>query len=171
MTARRGQREGMRAQRGQLEARMGAIDARIRKDFPDYFDLVRPQPLQGPHAQRILGADEAVLIAVPGPFGTHVVSLTKEGASWARAALTESEVEEVVNRLRYDAGAAVNATPEQLRAWQADRPAGERPSYDRVSAYGLYRLLFEPVEQQLKGKKRVFVVAGGAWPACLSQCW
>jgi CHAT domain-containing protein len=31
-----------------------------------------------------------------------------------------------------------------------------------VSAFALYRVLFEPVEQVLKGKKRVFVVAGGS---------
>ena len=159
------ERSRLRAERAGAEARMKAIDERLRKDFPDYFQLVRPQALQGPEVQNMLGADEAVLIAVPGPFGTHVIAFSEDYAQWARAVLDDGDMRSAVGRLRYDAGAAVDASPQQLAEWQKDRPAGDRMSFDRMTAFGLYRAMFEPVEAVLKGKKRVYVVAGGSLAA------
>jgi len=43
-------------------------------------------------------------------------------------------------------------------------PAGDRLSFDRATAFLLYRNLFEPVERVLQGKNRVYVVAGGTAP-------
>jgi CHAT domain-containing protein/tetratricopeptide (TPR) repeat protein len=154
------ERVRLRAERESMEKRMAAIDGRLRSEFPEYFDLVKPQPLQGPEAQQLLEPDEAVLIAVPGMLGTHVVAFSRDRAQWARADGKEAEVRIAVDRLRYDAGAHVDAPPELVKQWEADRPQGGRPSFDRATAYGLYRRLFEPVEEVLKGKKRVYVVAG-----------
>jgi hypothetical protein len=102
---------------------MEQVDARIKAQFPEYFQLVRPGAVPGEDTQRLLGPDDAILIAVPGSFGTHVLSVTRELADWARSDWTRQEIADAVARLRYDAGAQVDASPEQVRAWEAGRRA------------------------------------------------
>jgi CHAT domain-containing protein/tetratricopeptide (TPR) repeat protein len=159
------ERARMQAEREAAAARIRAIDGRIEKEFPQYHLLVRPSPIQGPDAEKMLQADEAVVIAVPGPFGTHVLVMTREGGHWVRSDWDEQRVEMAVKRLRYDAGAQVDAAPELIREWDADRPAGGRPSFDRTTAYGLYTAVFQPAEILLKDKKRVYVIGGEALAA------
>jgi hypothetical protein len=159
------ERTQMRGERDTATRRIEAIDARIGKEFPDYHLLVRPQPIQGPEAQALLKEDEAVLIAVPGRFGTHLLALSRERAEWVRSNWTDENIIYAVNRLRYDVGAQVTATPEQAQEWEKERPAGDRPSFDRTTAYHLYTAVFEPVEGVLKNKKRVYVIAGEALAA------
>jgi CHAT domain-containing protein len=159
------ERTQMRGERDTATQRIEAIDARIGKEFPDYHLLVRPQPIQGPEAQALLKEDEAVLIAVPGRFGTHLLALSRERAEWVRTDWTDQNISYAVNRLRFDVGAQVTATPEQAQEWEKEGPPGDRPSFDRTTAYRLYTAVFEPVEGVLKNKKRVYVIAGEALAA------
>jgi len=154
------ERARLQAERAQAQTRIGTIDARIATDFTDYQTLVRPAPVQGPVAQQLLREDEALLLAVPGPFGTHVLVMTRDGGHWARSDWTQRDVEAAVERLRFDAGAQVIAPPEQLRQWEAERPAGGRLAFDRTKAHALYNAVVQPAEVLLKGKKRVYIVAG-----------
>ncbi len=156
------ERAAMLAERGRAETRIREIDARIEQEFPDYHILVRPGPVQGPIAQRLLAEDEGLVIAVPGPFGTHVLALTREGGAWVRSDWDENRVEMAVSRLRYDAGAQVDAPADVIARWEAARPAGGRMSFDRATAFGLYTAVFQPAEALLRGKKRVYVIGGGA---------
>jgi CHAT domain-containing protein/tetratricopeptide (TPR) repeat protein len=159
------ERTQMRGERDTATRRIEAIDARIAKEFPDYHLLVRPQPIQGPEAQALLKEDEAVLIAVPGRFGTHLLAMSRERAEWVRTDWTDENVIYAVNRLRFDVGAQVTATPEQAQEWEKERPAGDRLSFDRTTAHNLYTAVFAPVEGVLKNKKRVYVIAGEALAA------
>jgi CHAT domain-containing protein/tetratricopeptide (TPR) repeat protein len=153
-------RTQLRGERDRVQARMEQVDERIKARFPEYFQLVRPGAVSGGDTQRLLGPDDAILIAVPGTFGTHVLAVTRERAEWARSDWTQRETADAVARLRFDAGAQVDASPEQLRAWEAERPADGRPSFDRKVAYQLYTALVQPVEPALAGKKRIYVIAG-----------
>ena len=154
------ERDQLRAERERVEARVAAIDARLRSEFPDYFSLVQPQLVQGPDAQRMLRPDEAMLVVVPSEFGTHVMAFTNEGAEWGQAEATATDIKSMVDRLRWDAGAQSDATPEQVRAWEAARPRGARPAFDRSTAHDLYRQVLGPLERVFAGKRRIYVVAG-----------
>ncbi len=152
-------RAGLRTRQTAIEGEMTRIDDRLRREAPAYFALIRPEPLAVADAQRLLGADEAVLLVVPTRFGTHVAALTREGLNWTRAAMTATEVNTAVARLRrdLDPGGAVRAAETS-----APRPVTGAPAYDRQTAWRLYQTLVAPVAPALAGKRHVFVAADGA---------
>jgi len=154
-------RAQLREERSALTERLAAVDARLMKEFPDYFALIRPQPLDLAAAQGMLGADEAILLAVPTRYGTHVMAVTREGAAWARSEWNEDRVGAAAERLRWDASGTAQGDPERVRAWLAEQRDGVL-KFDRATAYALYQQLVAPVASQLEGKKRLYVAAGSA---------
>jgi CHAT domain-containing protein/tetratricopeptide (TPR) repeat protein len=155
-------RSGLRARLTQVESRLDAIEARLRADFPDYFALIRPSPLEFAAVQRLLGPDEALLLAVPSAFGTHVVALTSDRVHWARSDWNADRVITVVQRLRWDLGAVVTVSEARRRDWEAEARPAEAPSFARGQAFALHQELVAPVAPLLAGKRRLFIAAGGA---------
>ena len=156
----------MRARIGEervaIEARMDAIDARLQAEFPDYFALIRPEALAVAEAQALLGPDEAILLVVPGTFGTHVMAVTHDAIRWQRAEWTAEDIGKAVNRLRWDVGASVAVSEAQAAEWEDEYVEGMPFSYDRATAYALYRQIVAPIAETLEGKRELFVAAGGA---------
>lgn len=132
-------RATLATERQRLGARMEAVDARLRAEFPDYFTLVRPEPLDIAATQKLLKPDEAVLLAVPSEFGTHVVAVSRTDFKWVRSDWTRDEVWAAVARLLWDAGSR----------------------FDRDTAFELHQQLVAPLADVLAGKRHVFIVAGG----------
>lgn len=153
-------RERLRTERGEIEARMDAIDATLRADFPDYFALVRPEPLTVEQTSALLGPDEAILLTVPTEFGTHVMALTSDGATWARSDWTREEIGDAVRRLRWDVGASVETSEEELAEWRAAQADGF--AFDRATAHALYNQVVAPVAGALEGRNQLFIASGGA---------
>ena len=153
-------REPLRAERERIAARMDEIDAAVRRDFPRYWELVRPEALSTDAARALLGPDEAVLLVVPGFRGTHVVAVTQDGAGWTRSDWTRDRVDAAVQRLLWDVGANVAVDPAQAAQWE--RAGGSGYGYDRATAYALYRELVAPAAAALAGKRHVFVAAAGS---------
>lgn len=133
--------------RDELEARMTETDAVLRRDFPQYFALVRPEALDVAATQALLAPDEAVLLVVPAQFGTHVMAVSQTGFQWVRSEWTREQVSEAVGRLLRDISVTM---------------AQEGYSYDRRTAYALYRELVVPVASVLKGKRHVFIATAGS---------
>lgn len=150
----------LRAERERIEARMDAIDAMLRTEFPDYFALVRPEPLTVEQTAALLTPDEAILLAVPTEFGTHVMALTSDGATWARSEWTHEEIGDAVRRLRWDVGATVIASPEEIAAWSVTQEQGL--AFDRNTAHALYEQIVAPVRPALLGRTQLFVASGRA---------
>jgi len=147
-----------------VQARIGAIDARLRAEAPDYFALIRPEPLDVPAAQALLAPDEAILLVVPSTSGTHVMAVTRDNAQWWRSGWNAARVRTAVQRLRWDAGASVDGSAEELAALRA-RPRSGRPGFDRTTAHALYQELIAQGSSLLVGRRRVYVAAGGALAA------
>ena len=63
-------RARLRAERISVADRLQAVDDRLAREFPDYFALIKPQPLDVAAAQRLLGPDQAILLTVRSEFGT-----------------------------------------------------------------------------------------------------
>ncbi|MGZ8361672.1 MAG: tetratricopeptide repeat protein, partial [Allosphingosinicella sp.] len=155
-------RTAIAARSAGIEARMAEIDARLGRDFPDYFALVRPAPLDQAAAQRLLAADEAILMVVPTPYGTHAMAVTRDSVEWTRSALDTEAVDAIVQRLRWDLGAQVSVPEDQLRQWQAEAAvAAAGPTFDRAAAYRLHQELVAPLAATLAGKTRLYVAAAG----------
>lgn len=153
-------RAELRAERIQIEARMDALDATLRSDFPQYFSLVRPDPLDVAAARALLAPDEAILLIVPTTFGTHVIALSRTGMEWTRSEWTRVEINAAVRRLLWDVGANVNVGTELSSRWQSEGGAGY--PFARRTAFDLYRQIVAPVASVLQGKRHVFVAAAGS---------
>jgi hypothetical protein len=153
---------GLRTRLTQVEARLDGIDARLRAEFPDYFALIRPTPLDIAAAQRLLGPDEALLLAVPSAFGTHVVALTSDRVAWVRSGWNTARVNATVQRLRWDLGANVTVPEARRRRWEAEAQAAGRTVFRTRRSLCLHQELIAPVAPLLAGKRRLFVAAGGA---------
>lgn len=138
----------LREEQATLEAEIARIDERLRNEAPQYHALVRPEPLELAAAQQLLAPDEAALIVVPTQFGTHVMALSREKMEWRRAELTESDVEAAVGKLRNDL---------TLVKW---KPVIS--GFDRSTAHHLYQSLVAPVGDVIRGKRHLFIAAGGA---------
>ena len=145
-----------------LEQGIAAIDARFEKEFPDFFSLLRPAPVSIPELFALLKQtpDEAVLMVLPTPFGTHTIAISASNFDWQVSDLQEGVIDAAVRRLRWDLGASVDVTPSEEDEW-LNEGEGAYP-FDRAMAFGFYRQLVEPVEDVLKGKRHVYVVAGGS---------
>ena len=154
------QRSTLRAERDRIAARLDSIDARLRREFPIFFDLVRPEALSLAATRAMLRADEALLLVVPGFRGTHVVAVTSDGAHWVRSGWTRDQVNAAVRRLLWDVGANVSVSEDQGAQWVEEGGAGY--PYDRRTAHDLYRAIVGPVADALAGKRHVFIAAGGA---------
>lgn len=153
------------ARLAQVSARIEAVEPRLRRDAPEYFDFILPVPLDIAAAQRMLGADDAFLLVVPGHFGTHVVAVTTDNVQWHRSGWNADRVRAAVQRLRWDVGARFDGTSEEQAALAATESGTGRPSFDRTTAHILYRELVAPVRQVLGERRRIYIAAGGSLAA------
>ncbi|NNC73687.1 MAG: CHAT domain-containing protein [Sphingomonadaceae bacterium] len=154
-------RENLAGERAGIEARMDEIDATLRADFPEYFGLIRPEALSLEDTAALLAPDEAILLTLPTDFGTHVMAVTSEGATWARSEWTKEEVASAVRRLRWEVGASVNLEDGEEEAWSAAIEEGSPFPFDRTTAHALYNAVVAPVAGSLEGKRHLYIAAGG----------
>ncbi|WP_054119699.1 CHAT domain-containing protein [Porphyrobacter sp. AAP60] len=129
-----------------VEQRVGEIDARLAVEAPQYFAILNQQSVELEQLRTILGPDEAVLLLVPTLHGTHTMVVTREAIRWQKADPNLSGIQDAV---------------ETLREGLEIEGGGTLPEFDLELAYGFYAHLIEPVEEGLKGKQRVYVVADG----------
>ena len=141
-----------------LENRIAALDVQIAAKAPQYSAIVNQPALSLQEAQAMLREDEAVLMVVPGEFGTHVMALTREGLQWHRADIDAKAVGEAVSHLRAQLDPSGLSRATMLGTAQPRKDAG----YDRTAAWELYAALVRPVEASLAGKGHLFVAADGA---------
>lgn len=143
-----------------IETRLAAIDARLAQEFPAYFDLIRPNPLGRKEAANLVNPDEAILMILPTEQTTVVMLVTSEGIGWSGSPLNEYEISQLTRRLLWDVGANVEVTGAEEAQWE-DEGEGAYP-FDRKTAYKLFQELIEPNFEYIKGKRHLFVIAGGA---------
>ncbi len=143
-----------------IESRIEDVEQRIRSEFPEYFALTRNAAIGLGDLQTVLAPDEAVLLLVPTPHGTHSMALTKDGGRWFRSDVNAAAMAQAVRRLLWDVGANVEVPLELEAEWQEEGGSGY--PFDRTTAYNIYRQLIEPVNEALAGKRHVFVAAAGS---------
>lgn len=147
------------AERQDIEKRVGAIDTVLLSRFPQYFDLVQPRPLDAKQIIDLMQPDEALLIVLPSEFGTHTIVVTDSGVNWNRDVLTRKQIAVAVRRLLWDVGANVQVDAVEDAEW-SNEGEGAYP-FDRKLAFALYDHLIASVADSLKGKRHVFIAAGG----------
>lgn len=152
-------RKRLNAEESAIEAEISRIDTRLRADFPDYFALVRPTPLEVHATQQLLKPDEAIVLVVPSPYGTQIIVVTRDTMDWQRSRWGSEEIKAAVRRLLWDVGADVGVDNATALLWQSQ--GGKGYSYDRKTAYNLYQQIIAPVARSLEGKSHLFIATGG----------
>lgn len=66
-----------RGQLEQIEARVAKIDARLAREAPQFFSILKRQEVGIDEMVEVLEDDEAVVLLVPSRFGTHIITLAR----------------------------------------------------------------------------------------------
>jgi CHAT domain-containing protein/tetratricopeptide (TPR) repeat protein len=113
------------------------------REFPDYTALSRPSALTVSDVQGLLAGDEALIVTSLGA-NSYVWAISREKAEWKELANSADDVGKQVSVLRA----------------QLD-PDHPKP-FDPGASFALYREILGPVEDVLRGKKRLSFVLDGA---------
>lgn len=160
----------LRRQSDEALARLGALDARLLKDYPDYFALTRSESLGIAGIRDKLADGDGLLLVQPNGADLHVFVVTKRRVAWNKLAGASAEVADLVDALR------TQIDKSQLRIGDAggagldaaERAAWKAPAFDRAKAWRLYQMLLEPLEPALARDEvfgdevtRLYSVIGG----------
>lgn len=145
----------------EVTTRLDSINEQLDREFPEYAELINPDPLTIERVQSRLGNQDALLLFHSGFADLTVFAVTAEKVHWISQSGIVKEVKSKIERLRCQIdpqGCAENYfADEDMSDAELE---GYRP-YDREAAYYLYQQLVEPVEQALTGKDHIYVVSSG----------
>jgi CHAT domain-containing protein/tetratricopeptide (TPR) repeat protein len=150
-----------------IDARLEEIDGRLAAEFPAYVSLTSPAVMQAEEAQAQLGADEALVVIADtpavkqAPEETFVWVLTRTELRWARSALGGASLMGEAEALRCGLDAAAwigNGARRCQDALGVAEPDGTSLPFDLARAHRLYKALFGPFEEQIKGKNLLLVL-------------
>jgi CHAT domain-containing protein len=145
----------------EVATRLDSINEQLDREFPEYAELINPDPLTIEKVQSRLGKKDALLLFHTGFQDVTVFAVTAEQVRWISQSGIETEVKSKIERLRCQIdpqGCAENYfADEEMSDAELE---GYRP-YDRDAAYYLYQQLVEPIEQVLNGKDHIYVVSSG----------
>lgn len=157
-----------RAELAKAGASLADANRQLRRDFPEYAELVQPGALSVADTQTRLKPDEAVLMIVSAGPDVYSFAVTKDGTAWSRFDGGAAKVDKAVERLRCQVDPLTcpeTATDADLNAGATARSSFVAKGYaafDRAAAYGLYRDIVAPVEAGFRDRKLVYVVTSGA---------
>ena len=121
----------------------------IAKRFPEYADLVNPNPPTIQDVQRTLRAGESVIVAYVTDTSTFVWGVPKNGeVVFAVAPLGKARLGQMVRKLRRALDPRVATI-------------GDIPAFDVQVSYELYKALLAPVEESWKNANTLLVVVNG----------
>ncbi len=164
-----------------IDARLTAIDGRLKTEFPDYDALARPTPASVAEVQAQLGTDEALVLFLDAPEWrltgastvlpeeTFVWVVTRSEVRWLRSALGTKALKREVAALRcgldnalWDDAAKSKACTSMLDGrGRADLgPHANILPFDMQRAHALYRGLLGEVEELIAGKHLLIVPSG-----------
>lgn len=141
---------------------LAAIDAEIRRGFPDYATLIAPGVLSLDQVRARLEADEGLLFIQPSNGDLFSFAISRDGFAWHRAEQRQMPMKREVEMLLCQmdgqscTAQALSALPKETAMEGQGHPA-----FARMAAYALYRDLVAPVEGALAGVSRLYVTAPG----------
>lgn len=131
--------------------RLNNIDGELKKGFPEYFGLVKPDPLNSKQIAALLRPDEALISLVCGYNETYVWAVSRESVGWHRADTDRDWLSESVTTLRKDLDVA------ELQKTVSETT----PLFNLALAHEIYARLLRPVEAVFDKKKHLIIVPCG----------
>lgn len=132
-----------------LQSARRALITEIENEFPNYANLINPQPPSIDNARASLRPDESLIATYVGEKQTYVWAIPKIGkVTFAAADVGHDEMTKRVSGLRK----ALDPQATTL---------GAIPAFDTRAAHDLYKTLLAPVASGWRDAKRLLVVADG----------
>jgi CHAT domain-containing protein/Tfp pilus assembly protein PilF len=169
------------ARLGSIDARIAEIDRSLAKDFPEYATVASPKPLAFTDVQALLASDEALLLFLDtrgrksAPQETFIWIVTKTDTRWLRIDLGTQTLTERIAALRcgldktlwedLDSAdkcrSALGASPvAEIVTFETKDTNAQVLPFDIARAHALYKALFGPAEDIIKGKRLLIVPSG-----------
>lgn len=129
------------------QQRLKSVDGELARDFPEFAELSSPQPVKIAKIQRLLVADEALLLytqTLKGD-GVHLFVLRTDRANARTLPIRSDALANTITELRRGVAAA----------------AGNLPYFDTELAYQLYEGLVAPAMPLLDGVRHLIIVPNG----------
>jgi tetratricopeptide (TPR) repeat protein len=141
---------GVRSELKALDGRIGDLDARLAREFPEYAALASPKPLSLSETQSLLGPGEALITYAVWDESTFLWVVRHDDAAFHRLDIGREDLEFAV--------AFIRAGLDQRGVGSL----GDIQRFDVDEAVSLYQQIFAPAEPMLEGVLHVFVVPDGA---------
>ena len=130
-------------------AAIAALRTRLDAEFPGYAALIRPEPQSLVAVQRGMGADEALLLALPSPQGVLSMLVTRDGVAHAETPLAPTRLGSLVGRVRNSVDDALAAADPQ------------KATFDVGAASALHAAMLPPALDALARRYGNLEVMGG----------
>ena len=143
--------KGLRQELDKTEKERLAIQAQVKAQFPEYFELVNANALSVSDTQRLIRDDEALITIVSGLDRTYVWALTKDKSAWSSVSMQKSWLQDSIKRLR------TSLDTEDLKE-NVGKPGA---LFDLGLSYDLYSKLLAPLESTFADKHKLIIVPSG----------
>ena len=143
-----------RARLAAIATERASLQKTLSAEFPDYAALSNPSPPTVREIQPLLSGDEAMVLFAVTEAASYVIAITRESFDWKpipRGAETLSQ--------------KIAAFRRGLDIGKASDASGKYGLFDLAVANELYATLLAPVEELVKDKPSLLVVASGALTA------
>jgi tetratricopeptide (TPR) repeat protein len=138
--------EAMRKRHASVSLERQKLLEMLAKQFPNYIALADPQPLTLQETQDLLADDEAVVAFNIRELKSYAWVVTKTDAEWTEIPVNAKTLNEEITKLR------------QSLTFEF----GSSLPFDTALSYSIYKQIFGPVADKLKGKARLSVLGDGA---------
>jgi len=156
----------LRAELTKIEEQLGLLASKVSREFPEYWHIANPPPLDLPEAQRLLVSDEALIAYFVDEDSTYAWVVTKEQADWGRIAIGKQELVDQIRALRcgIDYGAEWSSNDAGARCVRLlglnDLPSDGLPPFNLKLAHELYESLVGQFKGLIKDKRLLIVPSG-----------
>jgi CHAT domain-containing protein len=133
----------LRRELAKLSEKIEGLDEMLRKQFPNFTELTNPRPVSLEIVQKLLTAEEALLLQITGETGTFVFLVRRNDVKLAHTNMNKKDLDRSVASLRKGL-------------------AAHRPPFDTTAAHYLYQNLILPFESNLNGIRNIIAVVDGA---------
>jgi CHAT domain-containing protein len=126
-----------------------ALKENINNRFPDYAELIDPEPLKIEDVQTGLLSDEAIVSIYIGRDRSYIWAIpNKRPIVFTSFSLDRKDVKDMVDRVRH----SLEPNAETL---------GEIPEFDLDTAYTIYQAFLEPVKEGWQDAKTLLIIPHG----------
>lgn len=135
----------LRRKLSDADTRIAQLNAELQRNFPEYRELISPEPLSVADTQKLLKPDEALVSYLVAERETLLWIIRPQRVEMLRLEITREALHKQIALLRQG----------------TDLSSGDLPVYPYATAHALYKTLFAPAVPVLKGAQHIILVADG----------